>query len=154
MPALDRKVKITCGNCGTSVTKRNLSREISSCSGRTLYCPKCPIFLLIKKQIKFLYCQKTQCSRTQKESHVWRMKHWVYKFFSLRYRYHTNNVITQQKLPQVERRWWCKVLWTQEVTKDWKKSYSRVDISWLVLKYKKGDIACLILLSTTWQLRL
>ena len=41
MPALDRNVKVTCENCGTSVTKINLSRHKSRCSGWTLFCPKC-----------------------------------------------------------------------------------------------------------------
>ena len=41
MPALDRNDKVTCGNCGTSVTKKNLSRHKSRCCGGTLYCPKC-----------------------------------------------------------------------------------------------------------------
>ena len=40
MPALDRNVKVTCGDCGTSVTKKHLSRHKSGCSGGTLYCPK------------------------------------------------------------------------------------------------------------------
>ena len=44
MPASDRNVKVTSGNCGTSVTKENLSRHKSSCSGGTLYCPKSPNF--------------------------------------------------------------------------------------------------------------
>ena len=44
MPALDRNVKVTCENFGTSVTKINLSRHNSHCSGGTLYCPKCPNF--------------------------------------------------------------------------------------------------------------
>ena len=44
MPALDRNDQVTCGKCGTSVTKRNLSRHKSRCSGGTLYCPKCPNF--------------------------------------------------------------------------------------------------------------
>ena len=66
----------------------------------------------------------------------------------------TNNVVTQQKLPSVQRRRRCKVLRTQEMTRAWKKSYSRVDVSWLILKYKNGDIACSILLSTTLQLKL
>ena len=44
MPALDRNVKVVCENCGTSVTKINLSRHKSRCSGGTLYCPKCPNF--------------------------------------------------------------------------------------------------------------
>ena len=30
------------------------------------------------------------------------------------------------------------------MTKDWKKSYSHVEISWLIPKYKTGDIACSI----------
>ena len=44
MPALDRNVKVTCENCGTSVTKINLSRHRLRCSGGILYCPKCPNF--------------------------------------------------------------------------------------------------------------
>ena len=44
MLGFDRNVKVTCESCGTSVTKLNLSRHISRCSGGTLYCPKCPNF--------------------------------------------------------------------------------------------------------------
>ena len=44
MPALDRNVKVTCENCGTSVTKKHLSRHKSRCSGGTLCCSKCPNF--------------------------------------------------------------------------------------------------------------
>ena len=42
MPALDRNVKVTYGKCGTSVTKKNLSRHKWRYSGGTLYCPNCP----------------------------------------------------------------------------------------------------------------
>ena len=41
---MDRNDKVTCGNCGTSVTKKHLPRHKKSCSARTLYCPKCPYF--------------------------------------------------------------------------------------------------------------
>ena len=44
MSALDRSVKVTCGNCGTSVTKPQLSRHKSRCSGGTLFCANCPNF--------------------------------------------------------------------------------------------------------------
>ena len=44
VPAWDRNVKVTCENCGTSVTKINLSRHKSRCGGGTLYCLKCPNF--------------------------------------------------------------------------------------------------------------
>ena len=43
-PALDRNVKVTCGNWGTSVMKKNLSRHKLSCSGGRLYCPNRPNF--------------------------------------------------------------------------------------------------------------
>ena len=42
MPALDRNVNVTCGNCGSSVTKINLSRHKSHYSGGKLFCAKCP----------------------------------------------------------------------------------------------------------------
>ena len=42
MTALDRKAEVTFGNCGTSVTRKHLSRYKSSGSGGTLYCPKHP----------------------------------------------------------------------------------------------------------------
>ena len=44
MPALDRKVKVTCENCGTSVTKQKISRHKLRGNGRTSYCPHCPNF--------------------------------------------------------------------------------------------------------------
>ena len=44
MPLLNRNERVTCENCGTSVTKKNLSRHKSRCHGGTLYCPKSPDF--------------------------------------------------------------------------------------------------------------
>ena len=44
MPALDRNVKFICENCGTSVTKYNLSRHKKRCSAGTLFCTQCPNF--------------------------------------------------------------------------------------------------------------
>ena len=41
---MDRNVEVTCGYCGTSVTKQKLSRHKSRFSGGTLYCANCPIF--------------------------------------------------------------------------------------------------------------
>ena len=44
MPDLDRNGEVTCGSCGTSVTKEHLSRHKSSCSGGILYRPESPNF--------------------------------------------------------------------------------------------------------------
>ena len=44
MPAFDRSVKVTCGNCGNSVTKQQPSRHKSRYSGGTLHCANCPNF--------------------------------------------------------------------------------------------------------------
>ena len=47
-----------------------------------------------------------------------------------------------------------RTYWEMLLIKVREKSYSRVDISRSILKYKKGDIVCSILLSTTLQLSL
>ena len=44
MLALDQNVKYSCENCGTLVTKKNLSPHKSRCCDGTLYCPKRPNF--------------------------------------------------------------------------------------------------------------
>ena len=49
MPAFDKNDKGTCGICGTSVTKKNLSRQKKNCSAGTLYCPKRPNFFTKSK---------------------------------------------------------------------------------------------------------
>ena len=41
MHGLYRNVNVTCVNCGTSVTKQNLSRRKLRCTGGTLFCQKC-----------------------------------------------------------------------------------------------------------------
>ena len=42
MPALDRKEEITCDNCGTQTTKKNIVRHKTRCSAGTIYCTQCP----------------------------------------------------------------------------------------------------------------
>ena len=44
MPSLNRYEKVTCGNCGTQITKLNLTRHKKSCSAGTLYCTQSPNF--------------------------------------------------------------------------------------------------------------
>ena len=44
MPSLNRNEKVTCVDCGTSVTKYNLSRHKKRCSAGTLYFTQCPNF--------------------------------------------------------------------------------------------------------------
>ena len=65
MPALDRNVKVTCGNCGTSLTKKNLSRHKSICSGGTLCCSRCSNFNTQPgDDLNYHIAKKTQCSKT------------------------------------------------------------------------------------------
>ena len=64
MPALDRNVKVTCGYCGTSVTKKHLSRHKLSCSGGTSFCPKCPNFSTKSRHdLNYLIAKKHSVSR-------------------------------------------------------------------------------------------
>ena len=50
MLSLNGNEKITFENCGTSVTKINLSRHKTRCNGGALYCPKCPNFSTKSKE--------------------------------------------------------------------------------------------------------
>ena len=61
MPALDRNVEVTFGDCATSVTKKHLSRDKSSCSGGTLCCPKCPNFFTKSKDDLNYHIAKKHC---------------------------------------------------------------------------------------------
>ena len=70
MPALDRKVEVTCGNCGTSVTKYNLSRHKSRCSGGALYCPKSPNFSTTSKDDLNYHIAKKHSAAGPKNSHT------------------------------------------------------------------------------------
>ena len=62
MPALDRNVKVTCGDCGTSVMKKHLYRHKLSCSGGTLYCPKCPNFSTKARDDLNYHIAKQRCA--------------------------------------------------------------------------------------------
>ena len=44
MPALIRKTKVTCDNCGTQTTRNNIARHNKRCSAGSLICPSCIIF--------------------------------------------------------------------------------------------------------------
>ena len=70
MPALDRNVKATCGNCGTSVTKYHLSRHKSRCRGGTLYCLNCPNFFTKSRDDLNYHIGKQHSASGPKNSHT------------------------------------------------------------------------------------
>ena len=64
MPALDRNVKVACGNCGTSVTMKHLPRHKSSCRGGTLHCPNClNFFTKSRKDLNYHIATKHATTR-------------------------------------------------------------------------------------------
>ena len=93
MPAFDRNVKITCGNCGTSVTKNQLSRHKSRCSGGTLYCPKCLNFFTKSRDDLKYHIAKKHSAAGPKKNHTCKECSIEFpSFYSLRHhkqRYHT-----------------------------------------------------------------
>ena len=103
MPALDRNVKTTCGNCGISAMKQQLSRHNSRCSGATLYCPKCPDFST-KSKGDIIYHIVKKNTVQQDPKTITRGKNAALSVQVFFLSDTKNNVITQQKLPQVERR--------------------------------------------------
>ena len=71
MPALDRNVKVTCENCGSSVTNQKISRHKLRCSGGTLYCPKCPNFSTKSgDDLNYLIAKKHRVQDLQKRTGV------------------------------------------------------------------------------------
>ena len=75
MPALDRNDKVTYENFGTSVTKINLSRHKSRCSGGTVYCPKCPNFSTKSRVDLNYYFTKQHSAAGPKNSHTCKKSH-------------------------------------------------------------------------------
>ena len=153
MPALDRNVEVTCENCGTSVTKKQLSRHKSRCSGGTLFCPKCPNFSTKSRDDLNYHIAKKHSAAGPKNNHTCKeCSIESPSFYSLRHhkqRYHTAETTSSGEKADMQ-----GLADAGDDKKAWKKNYSRVDISSLILKYRKGYIACSILLSTTLQLKL
>ena len=91
--ALDRNVKDTPGNCGTSVTKPHLSRHKSCCSGRILYCPNCPNFSIKSRGDLNYHIAKKHSAAGLKNNHTCKECNTEFpSFYSLRHhkqRYHT-----------------------------------------------------------------
>ena len=69
MPALDRNVKVTCRNCGTSVTKKHLSRHKSSSNGGTLYCANSPNFSTKSRDDLIYHIAKKHATPRVKTTH-------------------------------------------------------------------------------------
>ena len=98
MPTLDPNVQVTCGNCGTSVTKLNLSRHKSRCSGGILYCPKCPHFSSKSRDDLYYHIVNKHSATGPKNNHTWKecsIK--LPSFYSLRHhkqRYHAAETTT------------------------------------------------------------
>ena len=106
MPALDRNVKDTCGNCGSSVTKKHLSGNKSSCSGGTLFCPKCPNFSTKSRDNIDYHIAKKHSAAGLKSNHTCKECSIEFpSFYSLRHhkqRYHTAETTSSGEKVEVQ----------------------------------------------------
>ena len=73
MPALDRSVKVTCGNCGISVMKKHLSRHESRCSGGTFHCATCPNFSTKSRDDLNYHIAKKHATPSLKNTHKYKI---------------------------------------------------------------------------------
>ena len=102
MPALDRNVKVTCGNCGTSVTKKHLSRHKLSCSGGTLYCANCPNFSTKSRDDLNYHIAKKHATPRAKNTHKCKICFKEFSgFYALR-QHKTNEHGLQMKLAEFD----------------------------------------------------
>ena len=92
MPSLNRNEKITDENCGTSVTKINLSRHKSRCSGGTLYCWKCPNFSTKSREDLNYHIVKQHSAAGPSKSYKCNLCHAEFSgFYALRQHKNTQN---------------------------------------------------------------
>ena len=102
MPALDRSVKVTCGNCGTSVTKKYLSRHKSCCSGGTLYCANCPNFSTKSRDDLNYHIVKKHATARAKDTHKCKICFKKFSgFYALR-QHKTSEHGIQMKSPEID----------------------------------------------------
>ena len=82
---MDRNDKVTCGNCGTSVTKINLSRHKKRCSAGTLYCSQCPNFSTLSQDDLNYHFAKQHSVEGPSKTYKCKMCHAEFPgFFALR----------------------------------------------------------------------
>ena len=152
MPALDRNVKYSCENCGTLVTKKNLSRHKSRCSDGTLYCPKCTNFSTKSRDdLIYLFAKQHSVAGPSK----------TYKCILCHAEFPGFYALRQLKKTQhgTQIRFGASNIDVEDIVGDVDDQSLREELQscrpfLLILKYKKEDIVCSILLSTTLQLRL
>ena len=102
MPALERNVKVTCENCGTSVTKKHLFRHKSSCSGGTLSCPKCACFFTKSRDVLKYHIAKKHSAAGPKNNHTCKECSIEFpSFYSLRH--HKQRYDTAETTPSGEK---------------------------------------------------
>ena len=135
MPALDRNVKVTCGNCGTSVTKQQLSRHKSRCSGETLFCANCPIFSTKSRDDLNYHMAKKHATPRMKNTH--KCKNCLKEFSGF-------YALRQQKTSEHGLQMKSAELHVSNLLKDdhadLKEELQHVNISSLILSLKKEDI--------------
>ena len=107
MPALDRNLKVTCRKCGTSVTKKHLSRRKSSCNGGTLYCPTCPNFFTKTRHDSNYHIAEKHSAAGPKNNHTCKDCSIEFpSFYSLRHhkqRYHTAETVSSVEKAEMQK---------------------------------------------------
>ena len=96
MPALDQNAKSTCGDCGTSVTKYNLSRHKARCSGGALFCANVPISLLTQEMYYIIILPNNTVQQDPKL--VTRVKNVTQKFVAFMLYVNTKTLNMENKL--------------------------------------------------------
>ena len=102
MPALGRKVKVSCRNYATSATKQKLSRHKSRCSVGILYCTKCPNFSNKSRHDLNYHIAKKHSAARPKNNHTCKECSIEFpSFYSLRH--HKQRYLTVETTPSGEK---------------------------------------------------
>ena len=135
MPALDRNVKVTWGNCGTSVTKKHLSRHKLCCSGGTLYSANCPNFSTKSRDDLIYHIAKKHATPRVKTTH--KCKIFSKSFLVFMRCDNTKQASMEFRWNQLNFTWITSLKITTQTSK---KNCKHVNLSSFILSLKKEDI--------------
>ena len=152
MPSLNRNEKVTCEICDVQITKFNLARHKKSFSAGTLYCTQCPNFSTKSRDDLNYHFAKQHSFAGPSKTYKCKLCHAeITGFYALRQ--HKNT----QDGTQIG--FGASNFDVEDIVGDVDDQSLREELqscrhSCSILKHKKGDIVCWILLSTTVQLKL
>ena len=136
MLSLNRNEKVTCENCGTSVTKKNLSRHKLRCHIGKLYCWKSPNFSTKSRDDFNYHFAKKHIVPRPSITYKCKLCHAEFTGFMLYVNLKTLNIEYKLDSERATLRW--RTQWEMLVIKVREKNWNLANTFWQTLKWRRG----------------